>query len=572
MIATAIPATEVSRSRMGILLLFMLLHSFLCAQIVTIGTGDLINQHLPIEPLARYSYTQQLFPATDIPLSGSISHIGFKYQISSHMFFEGCKAWKIYLGEICADSLSQWIPVDQLSLVFDSWLSADMFGGGLPGSGWLVIPLQQSFFYSGEQNLVLAVDENSSGTGSSDDDFFCWTHSNSSAIYYQSLSQNPDPQNPPETFYHVDALNNLRLHFSGGGGATAPSNLQGYYVDNSVQLSWDAPAGEVTLYHLYRDDLFYSTCTSNHFCDSQVQVGEEYSYHVLAAYEDGNVSGPSNTFHIEIPGAGAQYVLYSSFEDLEPFQTHLDGYVNLDEDASFTWIPDSFSFPGAGERWPWISFSPAQCTPPLQISAHSGNTMMVSVSATSPPNDDWLILPNLRPGADSKFSFWARSLYPAYGLERLRVMISTTGREPGDFSTLHAESFISVPADWTFYEYDLSAYFADDINLALNCVSVNAAMLCIDDPAVLGVNGWVEVEDELAPAFIQGPNPARHSFAVKHEKPFDLEVYNIRGQRILRERSIKEYQYRGAKLSAGIYLLKVTSEGRSRILKQVILP
>ncbi|HCM14493.1 MAG TPA: hypothetical protein DHW79_00840, partial [Candidatus Cloacimonas sp.] len=85
MIATAIPAAEVSRSRMGILLLFMLLHSFLCAQIVTIGEGELINQHLPIEPLARYSYTQQLFPATDIPLSGSISHIGFKYQISSHM-------------------------------------------------------------------------------------------------------------------------------------------------------------------------------------------------------------------------------------------------------------------------------------------------------------------------------------------------------------------------------------------------------------------------------------------------------------------------------------------------------
>ncbi|MCK9557386.1 MAG: choice-of-anchor J domain-containing protein [Candidatus Cloacimonetes bacterium] len=572
MTATPSPGAGILRFCIGIILLFSLIQWQLNAQIVTIGYETYLDQHLPIEPLAKYSYTQQLFPAEEIPLSGTITHIGFKYNVSSSIFFEGNKAWKIYMGESSADTMQDWIDVDQLSLVFDAWLAADMFSSGLPGSGWLVIPLQQSYNYSGEQNLVLAVDENSYGTGSSSDDFVCWTLDSPHALFYQSLVDNPDTQNPPETFYSTNALSYLRLHFEDSGGLDVPSNLTGCYVDDAVQLTWDPPVGDVAGYRLYRNDYFYCVCSSNYYSDTQVQAGESYSYYVRAEYGGGELSEPSNTFFIEIPDGGAQYILYQSFESLEPFQTDFGSFDNLDEDGSPTWTPDSFSFPGASESMPWISFAPTQCIPPLQISAHSGSSMIASLSAINPPNDDWLILPNLRPGTNSKLSFWARSLSSAYGLERLRVMISTTGREPHQFSTIHSEAFISVPADWTYYEYDISAYSAIDINLAINCVSANAAMLCIDDLAVVGENGWVGNEDETAPAFIHGPNPARESFYLKHEQPFDLEVYNIRGQRILRERGLREYRYRGAKLCAGIYLLKVDTPGQSRILKQVILP
>ena len=554
--------------------MFFISAFFLSAQTITIGNGTLLHKRLPIEPAARYSYTQQLFLASEISHYGTITHIGFQYNVAYHGFLVANRDWKIYLGESNEEMLESWIPISELNLVFDSVLEIEMFSGGLPGTGWLSIPLQEPFIYSGTQNLILAVDENSSQFGSSDDDFYCRETVSVRALNYQSLTINPDPENPGDTIYQLTALANLRLCFSNDAGYDSPSNLYGYYSGNALHLNWDPPLNPaVESYRVYRNGLLLATNTQCEYTDNLVEPGGTYSYFVKAMYPGGLISPESNSFFIEIPTSGAQTIIDERFDTLESFSTQIPGFINLDLDGSDTWDMDFADFPNETDSKAWMVFSPCECTPPqTQIQAHSPAKMLASQCSVIAPNNDWLILPNLNPGSDSRLSFWAKSHTGAYGLERLRVLVSTTGSEPYQFTKIHSEDFLVVPAEWTYYEFSLDIYAQEDIYLALNCISVNAAMLYVDDINVSGTGTGVENMDTLAPAFALYPNPSRSGFTLKSELPFDLTLYNIRGQRVLSQTGIKEYRYSGKKLSAGVYFLRIQQDGISTILRQVILP
>lgn len=58
------------------------------AEIVSIGDGNVLNQGLPIEPVARYSYSQQLFLSSEIGAGGVISRLDFSYNVGSAFFLK----------------------------------------------------------------------------------------------------------------------------------------------------------------------------------------------------------------------------------------------------------------------------------------------------------------------------------------------------------------------------------------------------------------------------------------------------------------------------------------------------
>ena len=116
---------------------------------------------------------------------------------------------------------------------------------------------------------------------------------------------------------------------------------------------------------------------------------------------------------------------------------------------------------------------------------HSGDQMGVFMDAIPSDdvtaNNDYFILPSLTIANGDHFMFWARSVTASYGLERMKVGIY---RGNGTISTYldgSETSYVEVPVDWTLYDYDLSAYAGQTIQLAINCVSADAFALFIDD-------------------------------------------------------------------------------------------
>ncbi|MBW6513889.1 MAG: T9SS type A sorting domain-containing protein [Candidatus Syntrophosphaera sp.] len=187
----------------------------LSAEIVQIGNENLVNQSLPIEAATTYSYSQQLYYATEIQYLGHVNSISLQYSVVGNLFAANNTTWQVWLGHTERAFLDGWVPLDSLTLVFDGTLSLDWFSGGLPGQGWLTIPLAEPFFYDSVGNLVLAVDENSPGSSSTGDEFLCSASTPTRGLVYFSMSVNPDPASPPDTGLNFrNSFPNLRLEMT----------------------------------------------------------------------------------------------------------------------------------------------------------------------------------------------------------------------------------------------------------------------------------------------------------------------------------------------------------------------
>ena len=218
------------------------------------------HQGLPIEPAARFSYSQQLYYGSEIDCSGSITHIGFQYDVGSAVFYSGNKELRIWLGHSALSTLEAWVDPSTLSLVYDGILSLDYFDATLPGTGWLMIPLQYPFTYDEASNLIVAVDENTDAIGNTADDFLCWETVGFRALQCMSMQDNPDPQALPAPTVK-NHLSNLRLDFS--SAPDAPQNLYGYHEEGVNYLFWDAPeGGGVEAYRISRNGSFLCECSS----------------------------------------------------------------------------------------------------------------------------------------------------------------------------------------------------------------------------------------------------------------------------------------------------------------------
>lgn len=160
------------------------------SQSIVIGTGDYTDQRLPIEPYYSYSYTQSIYLKSEIGTSGQISSL--KY------YFNGNSEWTdqvvVYMGHTDKEifsSTSDWIPVENLTQVYSGDLSVTAT------AGWVTISLTTPFAYNNSQNLVIAVDENTSGYHSGSDDFYCTYMGSTRSLYFYDDNENPDPSQPP---------------------------------------------------------------------------------------------------------------------------------------------------------------------------------------------------------------------------------------------------------------------------------------------------------------------------------------------------------------------------------------
>jgi len=164
---------------------------------VTVGDGTSTNSYLPSYSFYNYSYTQQLFLASEMGQPKSIESVTFDIAT-----YAATRTYKIYLMHTTATSVSSWIDASNAQLVFDA--SQQM------QAGLNTFQFSTPFMYNGSDNLLLIVLDN---TGSYQSPYNYWrTHSafsNASRYIYQDGSAYSTSSVPASAGTGTSSRNNV---------------------------------------------------------------------------------------------------------------------------------------------------------------------------------------------------------------------------------------------------------------------------------------------------------------------------------------------------------------------------
>lgn len=191
------------------------------------------------------------------------------------------------------------------------------------------------------------------------------------------------------------------------------------------------------------------------------------------------------------PGSGFTYDFESctnfSVDEFSPCTTY-------DGDGTVTYGSNTFDFDNESYTGSYIAFNASGTTPAAgtEWNAHGGSkygACFNSIPGEGSTNDDWFITPQITLQDNSSFSFYAKSITDEYGLERFKVLVSTTNNSIGSFSAISSGSYIEAPTSWTEFDYNLSSYDGQSIYIAIQCVSSDAFAFMIDDIVVSTESG-----------------------------------------------------------------------------------
>ncbi len=188
------------------------------------------------------------------------------------------------------------------------------------------------------------------------------------------------------------------------------------------------------------------------------------------------------TTNISLRGFGVEEVYEDYFDTYTDFSLSFTPWTQDDNDASATYSITNVTFTNQGYTGSYIIFNPASTSPALTTGyePYSGAKYAACFDATTPPNDDWLISPQMTFGKYPRISFFAKSVTATYGLERFKVLYSTDATNwyylAGD-----ATNYISAPVDWTLYEYPVPGLSSTNGYIAIQCVSNDAFIFMVDD-------------------------------------------------------------------------------------------
>ncbi|MCR4872599.1 MAG: fibronectin type III domain-containing protein, partial [Bacteroidales bacterium] len=155
-----------------------------------IGEGTTTNYYIPVNNFYHYTYSQQIFLASEMGGPNELHSVSFQYAYSSPSTDKTNVT--IYLGHTNKtefSSTSDYIAVSGLQQVYTGHLNCQQ--------GWNTFNFTTPFLYNGTDNLVLVVDDNSDAYDGSAYTFYVHSTGNSyRSLYYYSDSENPDPSNP----------------------------------------------------------------------------------------------------------------------------------------------------------------------------------------------------------------------------------------------------------------------------------------------------------------------------------------------------------------------------------------
>ena len=175
-------------------ILLALSMSILCiytyATEVTIGTGTATQYYVGPTSYYKYSYSQVIYPQTEINQEGLITEIALENSSS----YQRTHYVEIYMGTKSSTSFSSgtdWLPVSSMQLVFSGNVTIPI------ASAWYSITLDNPYYYFNTDNLVLAFKIDSESTNYSSTSLYKYTNRSGCSLYYRSSGSSVDPASPP---------------------------------------------------------------------------------------------------------------------------------------------------------------------------------------------------------------------------------------------------------------------------------------------------------------------------------------------------------------------------------------
>ncbi|MCK9269011.1 MAG: choice-of-anchor J domain-containing protein [Bacteroidales bacterium] len=206
----------------------------------------------------------------------------------------------------------------------------------------------------------------------------------------------------------------------------------------------------------------------------------------------------------------------------EPVFDNVDGYAPflidnigdwtvVDQDMQPTVTIAGISFPHTGDPFGFITLNRTLTTPPLSEvywGAHSGNQYFAAFASAQGNTSNWLISPEQNHTLPYTFSFYAKSVNDAYGLETFRIAYSTGTTNLSEF--VYITGNVSTLTYWNKFSYTIPAeakYVAirhthtgfalliDDITLGVQAdgaAPANGYTVLLDGQEV--ATGWMDNE------------------------------------------------------------------------------
>ena len=426
---------------------------------VNVGSGTTLNEEMPIEPYYKFSYSQVIYTAAEINASGSIT--GIKYTANPETTLANSDGWEVWLGHTSLSSHSldesgvpSWVDISELTQVFAGTVSVvDQV---------VDIVFETPFEYNGTDNLMIAVNETSNVNNtwdSSTHDFYCTlTPGVARGIVSYNDTAAIDPSNPPvvNSFNVRESFANITLE----GIAQSCPNPDPAVVESidGVQVSFLFPS----------NDLSYEFIPS---MDPGVEPTSSTS---------GIPLGPNDQIFIDDEnGVPVGYYNPSIMAGLQPTTEYVFYLRTVCDGEYSSWVPTYFSTGCTMFELPFYeSFEDDsltwECWSVEDLSPEGANNNLSWTPITSNPvdgtrsiylwtidnqgkNDDYLISPQLNLSGNDRLKFSVMSFPNTDDVNSMSVLLSTTGPNPEDFTTVLSET-TEYPGYWTEVNIDLSAY------------------------------------------------------------------------------------------------------------------
>jgi len=200
---------------------------------ISVGNGTAGNYDFPLNTNYRYSYTQQIYDAselTGLSVNNLITSLAFQYIYATA---QTKNPVTVYIGNTTKStfsSTSDWIPVSGMQQVFSGTITFNNSGSNF----WVDIPFNSSFQYTGGNIVVAVLNNTGSFTTNDNATFYIHTASDNKSIQRYVDGTTPIDAGSPSTASGISVnRNNIRFNVTSGGGGsnytTPPLTSNMYY-------------------------------------------------------------------------------------------------------------------------------------------------------------------------------------------------------------------------------------------------------------------------------------------------------------------------------------------------------
>ena len=414
------------------LLLILVLTTTLSFSQVSIGNGDDGSgfNTPPISPYYGYSYSQSIYLASEINTSGDITSIEYALNAGSDFSSadDNVDVWIGHTTKTAFDSTSDWVDVSTLNQVLTD--------GTVSVSGdILTITFSSSFAYNGTDNLVVAVDANEPGYGSSSS-YVLSTNGPTAGL---TLDQKSDSTNSDPTSPANGTLRQNRGNITFNGIIQSCPETSALTLDAvtnaTATISWTAGGTETTWEYVVQAPgtgepaAGGTSTTTNPLTVSGLTAATAYEIYIRAACDGGDFSAwVSTTFTTSCDSV-------TSFPYLESFE-------NITTGQPVCWQVDGSL--GSTSSYHFSSY----------VTGQSGRGMRFNSYNASSGETSELITPIMDASALSSLELNFQYKNPTGG--DFEILISNDGGQ--NYTSL--ESGLTGQAVWAPKNYDLTSYIS----------------------------------------------------------------------------------------------------------------